>query len=53
MAKQEAITLDVSSEEIEIYANGDRLIQVLTNLLSNGIKCFTERYPSFIDGWTW
>ncbi|VEP18720.1 Protein-glutamate methylesterase [Hyella patelloides LEGE 07179] len=38
IAKQEAITLDVSSEEIEIYANGDRIIQVLTNLLSNGIK---------------
>ena len=38
IAAQAEITIDVSSEEIEVYANSDRLIQVLTNLLSNGIK---------------
>ncbi|WP_019508067.1 chemotaxis protein CheB [Pleurocapsa sp. PCC 7319] len=41
MAKREKITIDVSSEEIEIYVNGDRIIQVLNNLLSNAIK-FSE-----------
>ncbi|MEA5467850.1 CheR family methyltransferase, partial [Spirulina sp. 06S082] len=39
IASQENITLNIKSqEEIEFYADGDRLIQVLTNLLSNAIK---------------
>ncbi|WP_204102624.1 MULTISPECIES: chemotaxis protein CheB [Spirulina sp. CCY15215] len=38
LASKENITLDIKSQELEFYADSDRLIQVLTNLLSNGIK---------------
>jgi signal transduction histidine kinase len=38
LANQAEITIEVSSEETEIYVNGDRIIQVLINLLSNAIK---------------
>jgi PAS domain S-box-containing protein len=38
MAKRGGITLSLSPQSIEIYADPERIIQVLTNLLSNAIK---------------
>jgi PAS domain S-box-containing protein len=38
MAKRGEITLSISPQSIEIYADPERIIQVLTNLLSNAIK---------------
>jgi PAS domain S-box-containing protein len=38
MAKQAGITLSASAQAIQLYADPDRIIQVLTNLLSNAIK---------------
>ena len=38
MANQVGITLEVSPCDFRVYADGDRLLQVLTNLLSNAIK---------------
>jgi PAS domain S-box-containing protein len=38
MAKRGGITLSISPQSIEIYADPERIIQVLTNLLSNAIK---------------
>lgn len=38
MADKAAITLSVSSLETQCYVDPDRLIQVLTNLISNAIK---------------
>lgn len=38
IAAQEKVTIDISTQEINIYADSERLIQVLTNLLSNAIK---------------
>ncbi|MDY6782184.1 MAG: PAS domain S-box protein [Cyanobacteriota bacterium] len=40
-AERAGITLAASQVDLEIYADGDRLLQVLTNLLSNAIK-FSE-----------
>ena len=41
IAQRTEITLNISAEDLEVYANGDRIIQVLNNLLSNAIK-FSE-----------
>ena len=38
LAKEAEISLSVSTTSIAIWAHGDRLIQVLTNLLGNAIK---------------
>ncbi|HEY9658313.1 MAG TPA: PAS domain S-box protein, partial [Allocoleopsis sp.] len=38
IAKQSKITLEASACSLQVYADGDRLLQVLTNLLSNAIK---------------
>jgi PAS domain S-box-containing protein len=38
MANQAGIILNTSSQSFQIYADGDRLLQVLINLLSNAIK---------------
>ena len=38
IAQKEEITLDISAEEIKVYAHSERIIQVLNNLLSNAIK---------------
>jgi signal transduction histidine kinase len=38
MAKRGGITLSVTPQSIEIYADPERIIQVITNLLSNAIK---------------
>ncbi|MGK7871767.1 MAG: PAS domain S-box protein [Xenococcaceae cyanobacterium] len=38
MANRAEINLEVSAQDIQCYADGDRIIQVLTNLLSNAIK---------------
>ena len=41
MAERESIQLEVDETDLWVWADGDRLIQVLTNLLSNAIK-FSE-----------
>lgn len=41
MASRSGINLEISSQSLELYADPDRLLQVLTNLLSNAIK-FSE-----------
>jgi PAS domain S-box-containing protein len=38
MAKRGGITLSISAQPIELYADPERIIQVVTNLLSNAIK---------------
>lgn len=38
MANQSGVILNVSTSSFQIYADSDRLLQVLTNLLSNAIK---------------
>lgn len=38
MANQAGVILNFSTSSFQIYADGDRLLQVLTNLLSNAIK---------------
>lgn len=38
LAEEAEITISVSNQDIEVEADRDRLIQVLINLLSNGIK---------------
>jgi signal transduction histidine kinase len=38
MANRSGINLEASSPNLEIYADSDRILQVLTNLLSNAIK---------------
>jgi PAS domain S-box-containing protein len=38
MAKRGGITLSISPQPIELYADPERIIQVVTNLLSNAIK---------------
>lgn len=38
MAKLAEITLEAHPANLQIYADGDRLLQILTNLLSNAIK---------------
>lgn len=38
MAKLAEITLEAHSDNFQVYADGDRLLQILTNLLSNAIK---------------
>ncbi|HEY2930662.1 MAG TPA: PAS domain S-box protein [Acidobacteriota bacterium] len=37
-ADQEGITLEIPSSPSKVFGDGDRLVQVLVNLLSNGIK---------------
>ncbi|MBE9068911.1 PAS domain-containing protein [Leptolyngbya cf. ectocarpi LEGE 11479] len=41
IANEKKITLNIATQEIEVYADEGRLIQVLINLLSNAIK-FSE-----------
>ncbi|MDX2216675.1 MAG: PAS domain S-box protein [Oculatellaceae cyanobacterium bins.114] len=38
LAKQAGITLKVTPQTCSVYADGDRIVQVLINLLSNAIK---------------
>ena len=38
MAKRGGMTLSVAPQSMEIYADPERIIQVITNLLSNAIK---------------
>lgn len=41
IAHRAGIVLEVTRQDLEIYADGDRIVQVLTNLLTNAIK-FSE-----------
>ncbi|MCC0175547.1 PAS domain S-box protein [Waterburya agarophytonicola K14] len=42
LANRSGINLSVSPQPIKVNADGDRIIQVLTNLISNGIKFSPE-----------
>jgi PAS domain S-box-containing protein len=42
LANRAGVILEVTDQEVQFYADGDRIIQVLTNLLTNAIK-FSER----------
>lgn len=42
LANRSRITLSVSAQPIQVYADCDRIIQVLTNLISNAIKFAPE-----------
>jgi len=42
VANRAKVTLAVFSQDIQLYADGDRIIQVLTNLLGNAIKFSPE-----------
>jgi CheY-like chemotaxis protein/two-component sensor histidine kinase len=47
MAEKAGVSLSVESQDAELYVDQDRLIQVLTNLISNAIKFSTK------DGRIW
>jgi PAS domain S-box-containing protein len=48
LANRSRITLSVSAQPIQVYVDGDRIIQVLTNLISNAIKFAPEGSTAFL-----
>jgi PAS domain S-box-containing protein len=43
LAQQQEIALEVENTETKVYADGDRLVQVMVNLLSNAVKFSPEK----------
>ncbi len=48
-AESRGIRLEVPQTEISIYADADRLVQVLVNLISNGLKYSPEKSTVRVD----